>query len=116
MQSTSRPIVYISYAWIDENDQRTACSGRVPDPEVRQLAERLRSNGVDVRLDVYFRDSLYGFFLLSLSSVTDETPGLLGRPARSPKRTPSCSTARLTTLIPILRVVGTEVIGKTGTV
>jgi hypothetical protein len=55
----SQPIVYISYRWIDVFDQGRRA--RAPDPRGRELADRLRAIGVDVRLDVYFRDSLHGF-------------------------------------------------------
>jgi hypothetical protein len=56
-----QPAVYISYSWIDDFDQAQNRWGRVPDPCARELADRLRNDGVDVRLDVYFRDGLYGF-------------------------------------------------------
>ena len=59
MSVGARPVVYISYRWIDiEHDGRLA---RAPDPLGRVLAEQLRQHGVDVRLDVYFHESLYGF-------------------------------------------------------
>jgi len=61
MQSTTQPIVYISYSWVDEFDPGQSRWGRAPDPRMRELADRLRASGVDVRLDVYFRDSLHGF-------------------------------------------------------
>jgi hypothetical protein len=54
-----RPIVYISYSWINVSDQGRA--GRAPDPRARVLADQLRAVNNDVRLDVFFRDSLYGF-------------------------------------------------------
>lgn len=56
-----QPVVYISYSWIDEFDQERNRWGRVPDPRVRELADRLRDDGVDVRLDVYFLKGLHGF-------------------------------------------------------
>jgi hypothetical protein len=59
MPSGTQPIVYISYRWIDVVDHGRP--GRAPDPRARELADRLRAAGVDVRLDVYFRDSLHGF-------------------------------------------------------
>jgi len=59
MRTTGQPIAYISYRWIDVFDQGR--QGRAPDPRARELADRLRSMGVDVRLDLYFRDSLHGF-------------------------------------------------------
>lgn len=59
MQTATRPIVYISYRWIDVFDQGRPA--RAPDPRARELADRLRESGVDVRLDIYFRDSLHGF-------------------------------------------------------
>ncbi|MBF8277562.1 MAG: hypothetical protein HW390_2635 [Candidatus Brocadiaceae bacterium] len=56
-----QPIIYISYSWIDEFDQAQNRWGRAPDPRVRELADRLRDDGVDVRLDVYFLRGLHGF-------------------------------------------------------
>jgi TIR domain len=59
MSSGTRPIVYISYRWIDiEHQSRPA---RAPDPRGLSLADQLRERGVDVRLDLYYRDSLHGF-------------------------------------------------------
>jgi len=59
MSSGTRRIVYISYRWIDiEHQGRRA---RAPDPQGRALADQLRENGVDVRLDIYSSDSLHGF-------------------------------------------------------
>ena len=52
------PVVYLSYAWIDvERDGRVV---RVPDPRCRQLAESLRGEGIDVRLDLYAHEGLHG--------------------------------------------------------
>ena len=59
MQNNTRPIVYISYRWIDVFDQGRR--GRAPDPRAREIADRLRENGIDVRFDVYYKDSLHGF-------------------------------------------------------
>jgi hypothetical protein len=59
MKTGTQPIVYISYRWIDVFDQGRWA--RAPDPRARELADRLRSMGMDVRLDIYFRDSLHGF-------------------------------------------------------
>ena len=59
MKSEHKPIIYISYRWIDVFDQGRRA--RAPDPRARELADRLRSMGMDVRLDIYFRDSLHGF-------------------------------------------------------
>ena len=60
MSSSNRqPIVFISYCSVDVIDQ--GAQARVPDPRARELADKLRAQGVDVRLDVYFRQSLYGF-------------------------------------------------------
>ena len=59
MQTNTQPIVYISYRWIDVFDQGRW--GRAPDLRARELADRLRATGADVRLDIYFRDSLHGF-------------------------------------------------------
>jgi TIR domain len=56
-----QPVVYISYSWIDEFDPIQQRWGRVPDPRARELADRLREDGVDVRLDVYFLNGLHGF-------------------------------------------------------
>jgi hypothetical protein len=59
MKTDFQPIVYISYSWVDVLDQGRWA--RAPDPRARELADRLRSMGVDVRFDLYFRDSLHGF-------------------------------------------------------
>jgi hypothetical protein len=59
MQAGSQPVIYISYRWIDAVDQGR--SARAPDPRARELADKLRANGVDVRLDVYYLNNLYGF-------------------------------------------------------
>ena len=58
MASDSRPVVYISYAWITvpQNGEME----RIPDPRAQELAERLRAEGVDVRLDLYASEGLYG--------------------------------------------------------
>jgi hypothetical protein len=56
-----QPVVFISYSWIDQFDKAQNRWGRAPDPRVRELADRLRDNGVDVRLDVYFHHELHGF-------------------------------------------------------
>ncbi len=56
-----QPVVYISYTWIDEIRPGTERLGSRPLPRVRELADRLRDDGVDVRLDVYFLDGLHGF-------------------------------------------------------
>jgi hypothetical protein len=59
MLPNTRPIVYLSYRWIDiEHQGRPA---RAPDPKGRALADQLRERGVDVRLDVYNSESLHGF-------------------------------------------------------
>jgi TIR domain len=54
-----RPIVYISYRWIDAADQGRPA--RAPDPCARELAGKLREHGVDVRLDIYFLHGMHGF-------------------------------------------------------
>jgi hypothetical protein len=54
-----RPIVFISYSWVDIKDQGQPT--RVPDPRVRELADKLREQGIDVRLDVYFLHGMHGF-------------------------------------------------------
>jgi len=59
MSSGSRPIVYISYRWVDIKHEGRAA--RAPDPRGKALADQLRELGVDVRLDLYYRDSLHGF-------------------------------------------------------
>jgi hypothetical protein len=59
MHTDTQPIVYISYRWIDVFDQGRWA--RAPDPRARELADRLRASSVDVRIDVYFSDSLHGF-------------------------------------------------------
>lgn len=62
MPTGDRPIVYISYRWVDVLDQGLPPRlERAPDPRARELGDRLRADGNDVRLDVYFRDSLHGF-------------------------------------------------------
>src|SRR5262245_24758061 len=60
MNAGGQPVVYISYTWINVvgPDGRPA---RAPDPRARELADWLRENRIDVRLDTYFGDSLYGF-------------------------------------------------------
>src|SRR5216683_5395929 len=59
MPSSTEPVVYISYRWIDTFD--AGRRGRAPDPRGRELADRLRARGHDVRLDLYFHGSLHGF-------------------------------------------------------
>jgi hypothetical protein len=54
-----RPIVYISYRWVDAADQGRPA--RAPDPRARELADKLREQGVDVRLDIYFLHNMHGF-------------------------------------------------------
>jgi len=60
MSTNVKPIVYISYAWLDEEDQ-AGNRIRVPDERGFKLAERLRKAGFDSRLDIYFKDNHYGF-------------------------------------------------------
>lgn len=60
MNASVTPKVFISYTWIDDKDI-TGARVRVPDKRALDLAERLRSAGFDSRLDVYFKDSHYGF-------------------------------------------------------
>lgn len=60
MSANSRPVVYISYTWLNA----TASDGsptRVADERAERLAERLREAGFDSRLDKYFHESRYGF-------------------------------------------------------
>jgi TIR domain len=59
MSPDTRPIVYISYRWISIEQQGRQV--RVPDPQGKALADLLREHGVDVRLDIYYSDSLHGF-------------------------------------------------------
>jgi hypothetical protein len=59
MHARTQPVVYISYRWTDVMDQGRPA--RAPDPRARELADKLRANGVDVRLDVYFLNNLHGF-------------------------------------------------------
>jgi hypothetical protein len=61
MPTATGPVVYLSYRWIDAFDAGQDRWGRVPDPHARELADKLRAAGHDVRLDIYFRDSLHGF-------------------------------------------------------
>jgi len=58
MASESRPVVYISYAWISV--QQNGRLIRTADPRGKELADRLRAEGVDVRLDMYALDGLHG--------------------------------------------------------
>jgi hypothetical protein len=60
MKSNAKPKVYISYTWLDEEDA-TGRRVRVPDKRAFNLAERLREAGFDSRVDLYFKDSQYGF-------------------------------------------------------
>jgi hypothetical protein len=54
----SRPVVYISYSWIavDHNGKWV----READPRGKELADRLRAEGIDVRLDLYALEGLHG--------------------------------------------------------
>ena len=45
------PRVFVSYTWHPEENKE----------KVLSIAEDLRSKGFDVRIDVYFQQSLYGF-------------------------------------------------------
>lgn len=58
MSTESRPVVYVSYAWmtVEQNGRPV----REPDPRGKALADRLRAAGVDVRLDVYAHEGLHG--------------------------------------------------------
>lgn len=60
MNARARPVVYISYTWINVVD-REGRPVRAPDPRARELADWLRANGIDVRLDTYFAENLHGF-------------------------------------------------------
>src|SRR4029078_1607833 len=60
MKKISRPIVYISYTWLNKIN-KDGKSFRDPDKRGYDLAERLRSAGVDSRLDMYFYYSEHGF-------------------------------------------------------
>lgn len=58
MSTEPRPVVYISYGWLTvEHGGRP---GRVPDPRARELAEALRAQAIDVRLDLYALEGLHG--------------------------------------------------------
>src|SRR5262245_7215903 len=57
----TQPVVFISYSWVDKFDKTRNRWGRAADPRARELADRLRDNGMDVRLDVYFLEGLHGF-------------------------------------------------------
>jgi hypothetical protein len=58
MAPESRPVVYISYAWVAvEQDGKRV---RVPDPRGKELGDRLRAEGVEVRLDMYALEGLHG--------------------------------------------------------
>jgi hypothetical protein len=59
MDLISRPIVYISYRWVDTvHEGRQA---RAPDPQGLEIADGLRESGVDVRFDRYFHENRYGY-------------------------------------------------------
>lgn len=58
MAIESCPVVYISYGWIAV--QHNGRPGRAPDPRGKELADRLRAEGVDVRLDVYALEGEHG--------------------------------------------------------
>src|ERR1039457_3130368 len=85
LSAIRRPIVYISYRWVDVVDQGRPA--RAPDPRARELADKLHTQGggvgvgglfllhpqtltpppasaptqgLEVRLDVYSLDSLHG--------------------------------------------------------
>lgn len=60
MSADAKPKLYISYTWLDRVGEGGARQ-RVADGRAEQLAERLRAAGLDVRLDVYFHFSRYGF-------------------------------------------------------
>jgi len=53
-----RPVVYISYSWVTV--KRNELLERVPDPSGPALADDLRAEAVDVRLDIYAREGLHG--------------------------------------------------------
>jgi hypothetical protein len=59
MPAGTQPIVYISYRWLHVVGH--GHSDSKPDPHVRELADKLRTRGLDVRFDLYSRDSMYGF-------------------------------------------------------
>lgn len=58
MADEIRPVVYISYGWITALENGRPI--RVPDPRGRELADRLRREGVDARLDLYALEGLHG--------------------------------------------------------
>lgn len=58
MAEEIRPVVYISYSWITVTENGRWV--RVPDPRGKDLADRLRGEGVEVRLDLYAHEGLYG--------------------------------------------------------
>jgi hypothetical protein len=51
--------VFISYTWLAK--QKDGKRGQGRDPRAFQLAERLRNEGFDSKVDVYFVRNLYGF-------------------------------------------------------
>ncbi|NOU12132.1 MAG: alpha/beta fold hydrolase [Nitrospira sp.] len=55
-----KPKIYISYTWLNEKNDKGEWK-RVPDKRAFELAERLRKNGFDSRLDIYSKDSHHGF-------------------------------------------------------
>jgi hypothetical protein len=85
MSPSTRPIVYISYRWIDIERQGRAA--RALDPQGKALADRLRERGVDVRLDIYYSNSLYGFSPPQLDPDDPHDPGWRGPRSRSSRPT-----------------------------
>jgi TIR domain len=67
MKASAAPTVFISYTWVDEKNKvrdgvmTSGKPSRVPDERASKLADRLRQSGFDSRLDVYFKDSKFGF-------------------------------------------------------
>jgi hypothetical protein len=60
MPAGTQPIVYISYRWLDAIDE-DGRPDREPDPRARDLADKLRAHGFDVRFDLYPLYGLHGF-------------------------------------------------------
>jgi hypothetical protein len=59
MPTGRKPIVYISYRWVAVVDHDRP--GRAPDPRAGDLADQLRTTGIDVRFDLYALNGLHGF-------------------------------------------------------
>jgi hypothetical protein len=78
----NKPKIYISYVWLDAKDEMgnplTKDDGRpirVADERGLKLADQLRAADFDARLDLYFKDELYGLRHLMVYPVISEIHG-----------------------------------------